>query len=243
MAEVCGIQGADGVPSEPIMSRFFAKLATRKYLHLVKNVSRRLMRKHYEILPGFGQRVAIDSTTLKAWSNGGKIFKTGKHSDPDARSSVKTNTHGRNEYTFGYKLHLMVDCEYEPPMAANVTPGNAHDGRRASNLLAEARFTNSKFHPRFPLADAGYSGKELSQPIKRQYRAVPVIQLNPRHTRLRETMTYLNKVVARQRQSVERAFSRLKGQRALNRITVRRKIKVTAYAYLSLKALQAVVQQ
>ena len=43
----------------------------------------------------------------------------------------------------------------------------------------------------------------------------------------------------RQRQAVERAFSRLKGQRSLNRITVRRRRKVTVHCYLSLIAMQA----
>ena len=42
-----------------------------------------------------------------------------------------------------------------------------------------------------------------------------------------------------QRQAVERAFSRLKGQRSLNHITVRGRWKVTAHCYLSLIAMQA----
>ena len=47
------------------------------------------------------------------------------------------------------------------------------------------------------------------------------------------------KAVYKQRQAVERAFSRLKGQRSLNHITVRRRRKVTAHCYLSLIAMQA----
>ena len=45
-----------------------------------------------------------------------------------------------------------------------------------------------------------------------------------------------------QRTAVERAFSRLKGQRSLNHITVRGKQKVTAHCYLALIAMQAVQQ-
>jgi len=47
------------------------------------------------------------------------------------------------------------------------------------------------------------------------------------------------KALFRQRQAVEWAFSRLKGQRSLNRITVRRRMKVTTHCYLSLIAMQA----
>ena len=46
-------------------------------------------------------------------------------------------------------------------------------------------------------------------------------------------------VLRKQRQAVERAFSRLKGQRSLNHITVRGKWKVTAHCYLALIAMQA----
>ena len=75
VAQTCGILSPDYIPHKSTFSRFFAKLASRKHLHLVKDVSRRLVRKHYAILPGFGERVALDSTTLKAWSNGGKSPK------------------------------------------------------------------------------------------------------------------------------------------------------------------------
>lgn len=48
------------------------------------------------------------------------------------------------------------------------------------------------------------------------------------------------KALAKQRQAVERVFSRLKYQRSLNHITVRGLRKVTAHCYLSLIAIQAV---
>lgn len=48
------------------------------------------------------------------------------------------------------------------------------------------------------------------------------------------------KALYSQRQSVERAFSRLKGQRSLNHITTRGLRKVTLHCYLSLIAIQAI---
>ena len=104
-------------------------------MHLVKDVSRSLVLDCYAKLPGFGERVAMDSTTLKGWVNGGKPV----HSDREAQWSVKRNTDGKIEFTLGWKLHLLVDSEYELPIAANVAPGNASDVRRASNILREAR--------------------------------------------------------------------------------------------------------
>ena len=77
-----------------------------------------------------------------------------------------------------------------------------------------------------------------------QWAAEPVIDLHPTHRALREHVGewYRSpewKAIYKQRQAVERSFSRLKGQRALNRITVRRRRKVTAHCYLSLISMQA----
>ena len=240
IAGACGVTGA--VPHKSTFSRFFAKLTRRKYLHLVKDVSRSLVRQHYATLPGFGKRVALDSSTLKAWSNGGK---KPRYSDPEAGWSIKKGTQGHKEFTYGYKLHLLVDAEYELPISANVSAGNVHDQARASNLLSEARFgTKGRFRPDYVMADQGYSGSPLIRLIRQQYWSRPIIQVNKGHKRLLAELgeqqdTPEWKALYRQRQSVERAFSRLKGQRSLNDIRVRRLRKVTLHCYLSVISLQA----
>ena len=199
-----------------------------------------MVRKHYAELPGFGERVALDSSTLKGWVNGGKP----KPSDPEAGWSVKRNTHGKTEFVLGYKLHLLVDCEHEVPIAANVSPGNVHDAKRASNVLSEARTACNKFRPKYVMADKGYSGKPLAVRIRKVYHSMPIIQVLPSHKALMRQMgswqqTPEWKALFAQRPAVERVFSRLKGQRVLNRITVRTLKKVTAHCYLSLIAMQA----
>ena len=242
IAEACGIPWPQDIPHEATFSRFFKKLSRPKYLPLVKNVSRALVRRHYAELPGFGERVAMDSSTLKGWVNGGKP----KHSDAEARWSVKKNTHGKTEFVLGWKLHLVVDAEYELPISANVSPGNVHDAQRASNLLSEARFTHSRFSPRYVMADQGYSGRPLQKLIRQQFAAWPIIKVHKGHKKLMAEFGELQKTPAwkalfAQRPAVERAFSRLKGQRSLNHIRVRGWRKVTAHCYLSLIAMQASV--
>jgi transposase len=100
-----------------------------------------------------------------------------------------------------------------------------------------------KFHPRFIMADAGYSSSQLVRLMRRQYKSEPVIQTNRSHRKLmltrgvwENTLTW--KTLYAQRQAVERAFSRLKGLRSLNHITVRGLRKVTLHCYLSLIAMQ-----
>ena len=77
-----------------------------------------------------------------------------------------------------------------------------------------------------------------------QYGATPIILANKSHKRraakeAKFQATPEFKALYRQRQSVERAFSRLKGQRSLNSITTRARLKVTAHCYLGLIAMQA----
>ena len=137
-----------------------------------------------------------------------------------------------------------MDCESELPIAANVSAGNVSDVTRASNVLQEARHTTGKFRPRHVMADKGYSSKDLFYLIRRQYRAEPIIQVNRGHKALmgrygiwENTVSW--KALYGQRQAVERAYSRLKGQRSLNHITVRGLRKVTVHCYLALIAMQA----
>lgn len=237
LAKVCGIEAPDAIPHKSTFSRFFAKLSKRAYLHLVKDVSRSLVNRSFDTRPGFGQRVALDSTTLKAWSNGGKMRKA----DKEAGWSVKRGTQGKNEFTYGWKLHLLVDAEYELPIAAHVSAGNVHDAKRASNVLSEAQFTrHGKFRPHFVMADKGYSGKPI-QDLVRCYWAKPIIDVNAAHEKLarrtaKRRATPEFAALYKQRTAVERVFSRLKGQRALNRITVRSLAKVTVHCYLALVA-------
>ena len=202
----------------------------------MKDVSRALVRKHHATLPGFGRRVAMDSSTFKAWSNGGKP----KKSDPDAGWSVKKNSHGKTEFTWGYKLHLLGDTEYQMPLSANISAGNVHDNTRATNLLSEARFALGSWRGADILADAGYSSDKLRRKVNKHYgRAYFDAPRNHKKAYQRMKNDPVHLALRKQRTSVERAFSQLKRMHALNKVTVRGKGKVTVHCYLSLIALQA----
>ena len=153
IALACGITSTEAIPSKCAYSRFLRKLQRRKPATLVKNIMRALTRHCYETFPNFGKSVAIDSTDLKAWSNGGKERK----SDPDAGWAIKGDTNGRRKFVWGYKMHLMVDTMHEIPIAANITKGNMPDIRQATPLLSQARKTYGKFRPQYVICDAGYS--------------------------------------------------------------------------------------
>ena len=235
IAVVCGITSYEGIPTKFAYSRFIRKLSEPRYVVMVKNIMRSLIRSLYDTLPDFGKSVAIDSTDLKAWSNGAKK----PASDPNATWAVKPDTSGKTEFFFGYKLHLLADTQYELPIAANITTACVADVRVASRVLSEARFTRSRFHPQYVICDAGYSSKKLRMLIRRQYRGEPIIKVNPRHKKALFPETKEWKAIYNRRSSIERLFGRLKGYRRLNNITVRRIRKVTVHCFLSLIVVQS----
>ena len=235
LAVACGITSPEGIPTKFAYSRFVRKLSEPRYVVMVKNIMRSLTRSLYDTLPDFGKSVAIDSTDLKAWSNGAKK----PVADPHASWAVKLDTSGKKKFYYGYKLHLLADTQYELPVAASLSTGSTHDVRVASRVLSEARFTYSRFHPEYIIGDAGYSSDKLRSLIKRQYRAEPIIKVNPKHKKALFTETEEWKALYNRRSSIERVFSRLKCYRRLNNVTVRRIQKVTVHCFLSLIVVQA----
>jgi len=235
LAVACGITGADGIPTKFAYSRFMRKLSQPKHVVMVKNIMRSLTRSLYTTLPDFGKSVAIDSTDIKAWSNGAKK----PVSDPDATWAAKLDTSGKKKFYYGYKVHLLVDTQYELPIAANVTTGSASDVRIASRVLQQARFTYGKFRPDYVIADAGYSSDKLRRLIRRQYRAEPIIKVNPAHKKALFPETEEWKSLYNRRTAAERLNARLKCYRRLNNVTVRRRHKVTVHCFLSLIVVQA----
>jgi transposase len=241
IASVCGIGSPEQIPSQPTFSRFVGRLARGRAMRLaVREVMRRMARTMFERFPDFGKSVAIDSTDIKGWTNGGKRYR-GKPSDPDAGWCVKTNTAGKNKYTWGYKVHILADTQYELPVAIDVTAGNFADVRKASPLLAQARYTYSGFHPQYVMADAAYSSIELWRVIRRQYRAEVMIEPNPRHRQMNERVkkTTVWKRLYVRRNAVERLNARLKGFRKLDAVRVRGRHKVMIHALLACVVTQA----
>lgn len=234
IAEACGVNGA-GIPSKFAYSRFMRRLQAKHNEVLIKDIMRNLTRKCYQTIPDFGKSVAIDSTDLKAWSNGGKRQK----SDPDAGWIVKGDTNGKRKSVWGYKLHLLVDTAHEIPLAANVTRGNFADVNQATPLLSQARDTYGKFHPDYIICDAAYSSRVLRKACRKQFHAEPIIKARKTDRWITDETPEWQLIFDR-RPAVERIFSRMKTQRRLNHVTVRRRRKVSVHSLIPVIVTQAV---
>lgn len=236
LAQACGITSRDKIPSKFAYSRFLRKLQTRGNVARVKNIMRTLTRRCYETFPNFGKSVAIDATDLKAWSNGGKKHK----SDPDAGWVIKADTTGKRKFTWGYKMHLMVDTTHEIPITMNITKGNVADIRQATPLLSQARYIGIRFFPDYVICDAAYTGEKLRKVIRRQWKGIPIIKAPKFHKRRLPDETPEWQAIFNRRVAVERVFARLKNHRRLNNITVRRRRKVTVHSLIPVIVTQAV---
>jgi len=181
---VCGF-AVDKIPAADAMGRFLKKLV--KHEVLLEECFSALVSRLRQSLPGFGGKLAVDSTDIKSYANG-----HGQHpADSDAAWGVKgaANSHDTGEEArvpskerdlyrwFGYKLHLIVDAMYELPVAFIVTPANEADTTQMKPLLHKALADNPEWQPQAVIADKGYDSEENCLAIFKDYHAAPIIPL------------------------------------------------------------------
>ncbi len=190
----CGFSKAN-LPSEDALGRFLKKLV--RYEDLLEKCFADLVKELRQLLPGFGAKLAVDSTDIKAYSNGHR----NSPSDPDARwgakgaghhagpaSESKTNRDkGENKgkrrdlyYWFGYKLHMVVDACYELPVSFTLTPANESDTKQMETILKKAGADQVETRPQVVIADKGYDSESNNKFIFGECNAAPIIPIRER---------------------------------------------------------------
>jgi IS5 family transposase len=188
---ICGFPGRDEVPTEDALGRFVKRVVERQ--DLLEECLERLVERLRQLLPGFGRKLVVDSTDIKAYANGHRR----QPSDPDARWGAKgagrspegevetgsgeaESRRGKKRdvyYWFGYKLHLLIDPVYELPVTFTVTPANVADTQQMPPLLEKAKLERPGRRPEAVIADKGYDSKSNSDLIYRAYQAAPIIPI------------------------------------------------------------------
>ena len=141
---------------------------------LVANVLARCVDQFREVLPGFGDTVAVDATDVKAWANG-----LHQETDPDAGTGAKHKS-SRRVYWYGYKVHLISGANWELPISFTVSPANVYDGAHLPSVLMAAKDQHDWFKPTHVLADKGYDSKECFRFVGEDLQAIPVIDVQKR---------------------------------------------------------------
>jgi transposase len=176
---VCGFT-KDNIPSHDALCRFLKKLV--EHANLLEECFADLVKEARQLLPGFGSKLAVDSTDIKAYSNGHQ--KT--PSDLDARWGAKGAGHHCGPakdkqrdlyYWFGYKLHLVVDAIYELPVSFKLTPANESDTTQMKDLLKKAGADQEETRPEAVIADKGYDSQENDKFVFSECEAAPIIPI------------------------------------------------------------------
>jgi IS5 family transposase len=185
LRRLCGL-AEDKVPTSSAYSRFLNNLFNHE--ELIEEIFESLVRQCYELLPGFGKHLALDGKAINSHARG-----RSKAGGKDGRRDLEAN-YGVKKYNgksedgtlwekvttwFGYKLHLIVDADYELPVAFSVTPASHSEVKQAHHLvdaLAENRPQILETAEYF-MADRGYDDGKLIRELWDEHRIKAVIDI------------------------------------------------------------------
>jgi transposase len=180
---ICGFS-PDDLPGEDAFSRFFKKLV--KHTSLLYECFDNLAKELRTLLPGFGAKLAVDSTDIKACSNGHREHPSDEDACWGAKKAggnkSKTGEEKKQDiyYWFGYKLHLIIDAVYELPIAFTLTPANEADTLQMKTLLRKAGADKEETKTEAVISDKGYDSQDNNKFIYKDCKALPIIPIRER---------------------------------------------------------------
>ncbi|MCB5560221.1 transposase [Anaerosalibacter bizertensis] len=182
---MCGFQNGK-VPEAYVYSRFFKKLFKKE--EMINEMFNKLVDELEELLPAFGENLAIDGKAISLLSKReNKNKKEDGRRDLDANWGIKEYKGIREDGTswskivkwFGYKLHLIVDADYELPVAFELTKASTSEVKQAHKMIDDLYET----HPELVEScetlegDKGYDDTKLYEKLWDDYDIKPVIDI------------------------------------------------------------------
>ena len=185
LRNMCGFKGKQ-VPPAWVYTRFLKIIVNHE--EEIDKIFDRLVEQLREILPQFGQHLAIDSKAISSFAK-----RQNKNQKPDGRRETDAD-YGRKEYRgkdkdgrvwekivkwFGYKLHLVVDATYELPIAFKVTKASASDITEGHSLLDQMEQKQPEILKTAETlaGDKGYDDTKLIEKCWDKHKIKPVIDI------------------------------------------------------------------
>ncbi len=189
LRELCGfdlLKGIKAVPSSNAYSNFLKLLF--KHKDLIEKIFFDLVDQLRKLLPDFGGILAVDSKAIKSrsrrTSNRRNIDGRG---EGDADKGVKTYKGKRKDGSewksvkswFGFKLHLIVDAQYELPIDYRVTRASASDITVAKKMVRDLASSRPVVleNAEFMLGDKAYDDTDLITTLYDVHEIKPVIDI------------------------------------------------------------------
>lgn len=198
--------------------------------HLYEGVLISLVKQAYKQGLIKGTYVAMDSSFVHTFSRKGELGSEGWNGFKEA---------------YGFKLHLLIDCETKFPIALCITNGIANDMTLAIPLLKKARYWLRKTN--YVLADKGYDWGDLVNWIVEKLHAKAGIPIKKhkrgknyswegawRNFQQKAKGRTLKKSIYNRRSSIERVFSVLKRTYHLGHEETRGILNFAKNCYLTL---------
>jgi len=174
------------VPPAWVYTRFLKKLFENE--EIIEKMFNQLVREISKILPDYGKDLAIDSKAIESLAK-----HENKNKKPDGRRDTEADW-GKKEYKgqrqdgtmwekivkwFGYKLHLIVDSNYELPVAYCVTTASQSDVKQAHKLIEKLNKDHREIIQRCETlqADKAYDDTKLITELWDTYKIKPVIDI------------------------------------------------------------------
>lgn len=183
---MCGFHIHKDVPESYVYSRFLKNLFEKE--QMVNDIFDKLVDELEMILPGFGKNLAIDGKAISSLAGGkNKKEEADGRRDTDASWGVKEYKGIREDGTawskivkwFGYRLHLIVDADYELPIAFELTKAPASEVKQAHDMVDDL----NKAHPELIercetlAADRGYDDIKLHEKLWNDHGIKPIIDI------------------------------------------------------------------
>jgi len=137
--------------------------------------------------------------------------------------------HIKEDYVYGYKIHVIVDTYTELPVTLSVTKANVHDSKEFTRLYQNIKNYKTRFPTRFYTADKAYDSSSIRKTLFRD-NVTPIVKASKTRVKPRYPEKFLKRYV--KRVSVERFFSRLKEFLDLKKLQVYGKNNVLIYSYI-----------
>lgn len=183
LRQICGFDplgGDEVVPNAWQYSKFLKKLFD--HAERIDAMFERLVERVRQLLPDFGAHLAIDGKALPAYGR----------KDADADWGVKTYRGVKDDGTpykkvkrwFGYKLHLIVDADYELPVSYEVTQASEADINRMMPMIESLADKHPELYERAEslAADRGYDDGADKAALYDDHQITPVIDARDCHS-------------------------------------------------------------
>ena len=160
-----------------------------RHMGLIEAMFDSLVERLRELLPGFGRSLAVDGKEIHTHARPHKKEpkKADGRRDVDADYGMKRYEGEREDGTlwqkvkswFGYKLHLVVDADWELPVAFEVTRASASEVPEAHRLVErmEQRHPELLDECEIFLADRGLDDGKLIERLWEDHGIKPVIDI------------------------------------------------------------------